>query len=65
MGAEIKHEHGYVRLKAKRLKGAKIYLDISTAGQAQENLMMAATLAKTTVVKMLHASLGWLIWRNF
>lgn len=45
MGAEIKLEHGYVWLKAKRLKGAKIYLDISTV-TGTENLMMAAALAK-------------------
>jgi UDP-N-acetylglucosamine 1-carboxyvinyltransferase len=49
MGAEIKLEHGYVRLKAKRLKGAKIYLDISTV-TGTENLMMAAALAKGATV---------------
>ncbi len=49
MGAEIKLEHGYVRLKAKRLKGAKIYLDISTV-TGTENLMMAAALAKGVTV---------------
>ncbi len=49
MGAEIKLEHGYVRLKAKRLKGAKIYLDISTV-TGTENLMMAAVLAKGATV---------------
>ena len=49
MGAEIKLEHGYVWLKAKRLKGAKIYLDISTV-TGTENLMMAAALAKGVTV---------------
>ncbi len=49
MGAEIKLEHGYVWLKAKRLKGAKIYLDISTV-TGTENLMMAAALAKGATV---------------
>lgn len=49
MGAEIKLEHGYVQLKAKRLKGAKIYLDISTV-TGTENLMMAAALAKGATV---------------
>jgi UDP-N-acetylglucosamine 1-carboxyvinyltransferase len=38
-----------VRLKAKRLKGAKIYLDISTV-TGTENLMMAAALAKGATV---------------
>ncbi|MBI5043076.1 MAG: UDP-N-acetylglucosamine 1-carboxyvinyltransferase [Nitrospirae bacterium] len=49
MGAEIKLEHGYVWVKAKRLKGAKIYLDISTV-TGTENLMMAAALAKGATV---------------
>ncbi len=44
MGAEIKVENGYIRAKAKRLKGARIFMDtVSVTGT--ENLMMAATLA--------------------
>jgi UDP-N-acetylglucosamine 1-carboxyvinyltransferase len=49
MGAEIDLVHGYVEAKAKRLKGAKIYLDVPSVG-ATENLMMAATLAQGTTV---------------
>lgn len=45
MGAKIELESGYVIAKAKRLKGASIYLDIPTV-TGTENLMMAATLAK-------------------
>jgi UDP-N-acetylglucosamine 1-carboxyvinyltransferase len=45
MGADIKLESGYVIAKAKRLKGASIYLDIPTV-TGTENLMMAASLAK-------------------
>jgi len=48
MGAEVQIEHGicnaYVPGSSRRLKGAKIYLDIASVG-ATENLMMAATLA--------------------
>ncbi|MGH7770044.1 MAG: UDP-N-acetylglucosamine 1-carboxyvinyltransferase [Candidatus Binatia bacterium] len=44
MGAEIELVHGYVEAKAKKLKGAKIYLDVPSVG-ATENLMMAAALA--------------------
>ncbi len=44
MGAAIEQRHGYVEAKAKRLHGAKIYLDLPSVG-ATENLMMAATLA--------------------
>ena len=44
MGAEVEIEHGYVVARAKRLKGARIYLDTPTV-TGTENLMMAATLA--------------------
>ena len=44
MGADISLEGGYVRAKARRLKGARIFMDmVSVTGT--ENLMMAATLA--------------------
>ena len=49
MGTEIDLVHGYVEAKAKRLKGAKIYLDVPSVG-ATENLMMAATLAEGTTM---------------
>ena len=44
MGADITVERGYIKAKAKRLKGAKIVLDMITV-TGTENLMMAATLA--------------------
>jgi UDP-N-acetylglucosamine 1-carboxyvinyltransferase len=44
LGAAIEQQHGYVEAKARRLHGAKIYLDLPSVG-ATENLMMAATLA--------------------
>jgi len=44
MGADISVERGYIKAKAKRLKGAKIVLDMITV-TGTENLMMAATLA--------------------
>lgn len=47
MGASIEQVHGYVEAKARRLRGAKIYLDLPSVG-ATENLMMAATLAGGT-----------------
>ena len=49
MGAEVSIEHGYIRAKAKRLKGASIYCDVPTV-TGTENLMMAATLAEGTTV---------------
>jgi UDP-N-acetylglucosamine 1-carboxyvinyltransferase len=49
MGAEINIEHGYIEATAKRLKGAKIVMDlVSVTGT--ENLMMAATLAQGTTI---------------
>lgn len=44
MGADIEVEAGYIRAKAKRLKGARLVMDIVTV-TGTENLMMAATLA--------------------
>jgi len=49
MGADIKQVHGYIEVKAKRLRGAKIYLDLPSVG-ATENLMMAAALAEGMTV---------------
>jgi len=45
MGAEITLTEGYLEAKSKRLKGAKIYFDISTV-TGTENIMMAACLAE-------------------
>lgn len=46
MGAETHVGNGFVELKvSKRLKGAKIYLDMPSVG-ATENIMMAAALAE-------------------
>lgn len=45
MGAVISSGHGYVELKADKLKGAKIYLDFPSVG-ATENLIIAAVSAQ-------------------
>lgn len=44
MGAEIIIEHGYIKAKATRLKGARIVMDMVTV-TGTENLLMAAVLA--------------------
>ncbi len=44
MGAEIVIEHGYIKAKASRLKGARIVMDMVTV-TGTENLLMAAVLA--------------------
>jgi len=49
MGAEVNIEDGYIKAKAKRLQGARIFMDmVSVTGT--ENLMMAAALACGTTV---------------
>jgi UDP-N-acetylglucosamine 1-carboxyvinyltransferase len=42
LGAQVSMEHGFVIVKANKLKGAKIYLDFPSVG-ATETIMMAAT----------------------
>jgi UDP-N-acetylglucosamine 1-carboxyvinyltransferase len=49
LGAHIELEHGYIKARAKRLRGAQLYLDIPTV-TGTENLMMAAALAEGTTV---------------
>lgn len=44
LGADVNLNHGYVEVSAKKLIGAKIYLDFPSVG-ATENIMMAAVLA--------------------
>jgi UDP-N-acetylglucosamine 1-carboxyvinyltransferase len=49
LGAEVTLEHGYVTVRAKRLKGARIVLDMATV-TGTENLLMAACLAEGTTI---------------
>ncbi len=49
MGAEIRLEEGYIDARARRLRGARIYFDLSTV-TGTENIMMAATLAEGTTI---------------
>jgi UDP-N-acetylglucosamine 1-carboxyvinyltransferase len=49
MGAQITIEHGYIKARAKRLRGAKIVMDMVTV-TGTENLLMASTLAQGTTV---------------
>lgn len=45
LGATVSMEHGFVIVKANKLKGAKIYLNFPSVG-ATETIMMAATLSE-------------------
>lgn len=49
LGAEVTIDHGVIRARAERLRGAKIYLDVVSVG-ATVNLMLAACLAEGTTV---------------
>lgn len=45
LGAEVRNEYGSLHIKAKQLRGAKIYLDVVSVG-ATINIMLAASRAK-------------------
>jgi UDP-N-acetylglucosamine 1-carboxyvinyltransferase len=47
LGADIRIENGFIRARAKRLRGCRLVLDTVTV-TGTENLMMAATLAEGT-----------------
>ena len=49
LGAEINVENGYIIAKARRLRGARIVMDMVTV-TGTENILMAATLAQGTTV---------------
>jgi len=49
LGAEVSVENGYIKARSKRLKGARIVMDLVTV-TGTENIMMAAALAKGTTV---------------
>lgn len=44
LGAEVRNEHGAIHIRARQLKGAKIYLDLVSVG-ATINIMLAASRA--------------------
>jgi len=51
LGAEVSIDHGYIDVKAKKLRGAEIVFDNTTV-TGTENIIMAAVLADgTTVIK--------------
>ncbi|HEX3895553.1 MAG TPA: UDP-N-acetylglucosamine 1-carboxyvinyltransferase [Rudaea sp.] len=49
LGADVTVENGYIKARAKRLKGATIVMDLVTV-TGTENIMMAAALASGTTV---------------
>ncbi len=49
MGAKVVVENGYIKARAKRLKGAKLVMDVVTV-TGTENLLMAAALAEGTTL---------------
>jgi UDP-N-acetylglucosamine 1-carboxyvinyltransferase len=49
LGADVTVENGYSRARAKRLKGARVVMDLVTV-TGTENIMMAAALAHGTTV---------------
>jgi UDP-N-acetylglucosamine 1-carboxyvinyltransferase len=49
LGADITVENGYIKARAKRLRGARVWMDLVTV-TGTENIMMAATLAEGTTI---------------
>ncbi|EFM09593.1 UDP-N-acetylglucosamine 1-carboxyvinyltransferase [Paenibacillus curdlanolyticus YK9] len=49
LGATVTNEHGAMRISAKELRGAKIYLDLVSVG-ATINIMLAAARAKGSTI---------------
>lgn len=49
LGAKVTNEHGSMRISAKELRGAKIYLDVVSVG-ATINIMLAASRAKGSTI---------------
>ncbi|WP_270167419.1 UDP-N-acetylglucosamine 1-carboxyvinyltransferase [Paenibacillus sp. SYP-B4298] len=49
LGATVTNDHGSIRISAKELRGAKIYLDVVSVG-ATINIMLAASRAKGSTI---------------
>jgi len=49
LGAKVSNEHGAIHIRAQKLKGAKIYLDIVSVG-ATINIMLAASRAQGVTI---------------
>ncbi|ALS25652.1 UDP-N-acetylglucosamine 1-carboxyvinyltransferase [Paenibacillus sp. 32O-W] len=49
LGATVRNDHGSVHISAKKLKGAKIYLDVASVG-ATINIMLAASRAEGATI---------------
>src|SRR3546814_4601901 len=49
LGADVVVEHGFIKARAKRLKGARVVFDMVSVGDT-ENVLMAATLAEGRTV---------------
>ncbi len=49
LGAEVTIEHGLIKTKADKLRGAHIFMDVVSVG-ATINVMMAATMAEGTTI---------------
>ncbi|EXX85981.1 UDP-N-acetylglucosamine 1-carboxyvinyltransferase [Paenibacillus darwinianus] len=49
LGATVTNDHGSIRIFAKELRGAKVYLDVASVG-ATINIMLAASRAKGSTI---------------
>ncbi|AWB42888.1 UDP-N-acetylglucosamine 1-carboxyvinyltransferase [Paenibacillus sp. CAA11] len=51
LGATVTNEHGAIHLHAKQLRGARIYLDVSSVGATINIMLAAARAAGSTVIE--------------
>jgi UDP-N-acetylglucosamine 1-carboxyvinyltransferase len=51
MGVEIDIEHGYIYARAKKAKGARVYLDFPSVGATENIMMMAAKTPGITIIE--------------
>jgi UDP-N-acetylglucosamine 1-carboxyvinyltransferase len=51
MGVEIDIEHGYIYARAKKVKGARVYLDFPSVGATENIMMMAAKTPGITIIE--------------
>ena len=50
LGAEVRVSHGAVRARARRLRGASVYMDVTSVGATVNTILAAATAEGMTVI---------------
>jgi UDP-N-acetylglucosamine 1-carboxyvinyltransferase len=51
LGAEVDIEHGFIYARAKKLKGARVYLDFPSVGATENIIMMAVKTPGQSIIE--------------